>query len=480
MTLVLRYAARSDVGLLRDENEDSGYAGPRLLAIADGMGGQAAGEVASSTVIDAITPLDAELDSSTLLDSLEQAVSVANNRLREMIENDPKLDGMGTTLTALYWTGVRLGLVHIGDSRAYLLRDGELTQLTHDHTFVQSLLDEGRITAEQAEHHPHRSLIIRALDGRGKVELDLSVREVRAGDRYLVCSDGLSSVVSHETIERALGDGTVEHAVETLVDLALRAGGPDNITCIVGELSEDGTAGSGTQVVGAAAERGNRKRNKRTLTGLTAAGRGPAPDDADSDDGDDRHAGGPPTRRRRWLWRGTLLVLVLAALAAGGYFGYRWTQQQYYIGDNDGQVAIYRGLSDSVLGVDLSSVYESEQIALADLPTFDRNQVAADIPADNLQHAQSIVAGLATKAIACKRARQLDEQPSSSPSGQPTGPTSGASGTHTPQRPTATGSPSGIRAASPTPRPTPSPSPSASPNQTPNNAVLAECGEQSG
>ena len=475
MTLVLRYAARSDVGLLRDDNEDSGYAGPRLLAIADGMGGQAAGEVASSTVIDAITSLDAELDNSALLDTLEQAVSVANSRLREMIENDPKLDGMGTTLTALYWTGARLGLVHIGDSRAYLLRDGELTQLTHDHTFVQSLLDEGRITAEQAEHHPHRSLIIRALDGRGKVELDLSLREVRAGDRYLVCSDGLSSVVSHETIERTLGDGSIDHAVETLVDLALRAGGPDNITCIAGELSEDGAAGTEAQVVGAAADRGDRKRGKRTLTRLTAAGRGSAPEDPDSDDGDDRHAGGPPTRRRRWLWRGTALAVVLAAVLAGSYFGYRWTQRQYYVGDSNGQVAIYRGLSDSVLGVDLSSVYESEQIGLADLPIFDRNQVAADIPADNLQHARSIVAELEDKAFACQQARQRG-QPSSGPSGQPTGPTSGSSGTPSPQRPTATSSPSGTRAASPKA----TPSPFASPSQTPNNAVLAECGEQPG
>jgi len=471
MTLVLRYAARSDVGLLRDENEDSGYAGPRLLAIADGMGGQAAGEVASSTIINAIIPLDAELDSATLLETLDQAVSVANNRLREMIEKDPKLDGMGTTLTALYWTGARLGLVHIGDSRAYMLRDGKLTQLTHDHTFVQSLLDEGRITAEQAEHHPHRSLIIRALDGRGKVELDLSVREVRAGDRYLVCSDGLSGVVSHETIERTLGDGSVDHAVETLVDLALRAGGPDNITCIVGELSENGAAGTEVQVVGAAAERGDRKRNKRTLTRLAAAGRGSAPDDPDSD-GDDRHAGGPPTRRRRWLWRGAMLAVVLVALLAGSYFGYRWTQHQYYVGDDDGQVAIYRGLSDSVLGVDLSSVYESEQIVLTDLPTFDRAQVAADIPADNLQHARSIVAQLADKALACQQVRQQGGQSSSGPTSQPTRPSSSSSGTHSPQRPTSSGSPSGTRAASPTP--------SASPSPTQSNAVRAECGEQPG
>jgi len=484
MTLVLRYAARSDVGLLRDENEDSGYAGPRLLAIADGMGGQAAGEVASSTIIDAITSLDADLGTTALLDTIEQSVGAANSRLRTMIENDPKLDGMGTTLTALYWTGARMGLVHIGDSRAYMLRDGELTQITHDHTFVQSLLDEGRITAEQAEHHPHRSLIIRALDGRSRVELDLSVREVRPGDRYLVCSDGLSSVVSHETIERTLSEtGPLDQAVETLIDLALRAGGPDNITCILGELSENGTATTAPQVVGAAAERKDRKRpGKGTLTRLTAAGRGWHRTDDDDDPVDEHHAGGPPTRRRRWLLRSTVLALALALLAVGGFYGYRWTQRQYYVGDQDGQVAIYRGLSDSVLGVNLSSVYERETIALTDLPTFDRNQVTADIPADNLTHARAIVAQLANKAVVCQKARRLHEQPGGTPSPQPSTPASGASpgtGTLAPQRPpTSSGSPAAAQPTSASPTASASPSASATASPSPNNAVLAECGEQ--
>ncbi len=482
MTLTMRYAARSDVGLLRDGNEDSGYAGDRLLAIAEGWGGQAAGEVASATVIDSLAPLDAELAESSLLDTLEQAVSAANDRLREMIEKDPTLDGMGTTLTALYWTGTRLGLVHIGDSRAYLLRDAELSQITHDHTFVQSLLDEGRITAEQAEHHPHRSLIIRALDGRGRVELDLSVREVRAGDRYLVCSDGLSSVVSHETIERTLREaGSPEQAVESLIDLALRAGGPDNITCIVGELADSSDpATASPQIVGAAAERRERKRPGRgPISRLTAAGRGSDPD-PDPDDGDDL---GPdePGRRRRWLWGGTALALVAALLVVGGYYGYRWTQRQYYVGDSAGQVAIYRGLPDTVLGLDLSSVYERETIVLTDLPTFDRNQVVADIPADDLAHARTIVAELADKASACQEARRRAEQPG--PTGTPSPPQSGASAgpgsTLTPQAPPGvTPSPSPTGTQTPT-TPTPTPSPTASPT-APDDDVLAECGEQQG
>src|SRR5262245_8132312 len=172
MTLVLRYAARSDVGLLREGNEDSGYAGPRLLAVADGMGGQAAGEVASSIVVATIAPLDDDVPGSELLDSLGHAGEEANDHLREMVRENPQLEGMGTTLTALLWAGTRLGLVHVGDSRAYLLRDNELQQITQDHTWVQRLVDEGRITAEEADHHPQRSLLMRAIDGRGNVDLD--------------------------------------------------------------------------------------------------------------------------------------------------------------------------------------------------------------------------------------------------------------------------------------------------------------------
>src|SRR5512135_2498801 len=185
MTLVLRYAVRSDVGLLRDGNEDSLYAGPRLLAVADGMGGHAAGEVASAIAIAALAPLDEDAPGADLTEALRRATISANDQLREMVSADSALDGMGTTLTAVLSAGVRLGLVHVGDSRAYLLRDRVLQQITHDHTLVQTLVDEGRLAAEEAGSHPQRSLLTRALDGRGSVELDLSVREARAGDRYL-------------------------------------------------------------------------------------------------------------------------------------------------------------------------------------------------------------------------------------------------------------------------------------------------------
>ena len=231
MSLSLRFAAGSHKGMIREGNEDSGYAGPRLLAIADGMGGQAAGEVASSEVISTLVALDDDVPGSDILTSLGTAVQRANDQLRMMVEEDPQLEGMGTTLTALLWTGQRLGLVHVGDSRAYLLRDGVLTQITQDHTWVQRLVDEGRITEEEATTHPQRSLLMRALGSGDHVEPDLSIREVRAGDRYLICSDGLSGVVSHQTMEDTLASYQgPQETVQELIQLALRGGGPDNIT----------------------------------------------------------------------------------------------------------------------------------------------------------------------------------------------------------------------------------------------------------
>ena len=198
MTLVLRYAARSDRGLVRANNEDSVYAGARLLALADGMGGHAAGEVASQLVIAALAHLDDDEPGGDLLAKLDSAVRAGNAAIAAQVEMEPDLEGMGTTLTAILFDGNRIGLVHIGDSRGYLLRDGELAQITKDDTFVQTLVDEGRITREEAHSHPQRSLIMRALTGH-EVEPTLTMREARAGDRYLLCSDGLSDPVSEAT-----------------------------------------------------------------------------------------------------------------------------------------------------------------------------------------------------------------------------------------------------------------------------------------
>ena len=241
MTLALRYAVRSDVGLLREGNEDSAYAGPCLLAIADGMGGHAAGEVASAVAISALATLDHE-PAGDLLDPLAEAVAEANITLHEMSVADPSVEGMGTTLTAMLWQGSHVALCHIGDSRAYMLRDGELFQITRDHTLVQSLVDEGRLTPQAAASHPQRSLLLRALDGRTEADPDLSIREARFGDRYLLCSDGLSDVVTDQTLHKTLQTVTdPDDAVMQLIELAIRSGGPDNITCIVADVVDTDT-----------------------------------------------------------------------------------------------------------------------------------------------------------------------------------------------------------------------------------------------
>ena len=236
-TLAIRYAVRSDIGLDREDNEDSVYAGPRLLAVADGMGGHAAGEVASAAVIEALRPLDTQVPAGELLNALDHAVRRASSALSDIVRDDPSLQGMGTTLTALLWSGSQLGLVHIGDSRAYLVRDGEVFQITHDHTVVQSLLDDGRITAGEVASHPQRSLLLRALAGSGSQEPDLQLREARPGDRYLLCSDGLHEVAPAGSIARVLLTvSDPDQAAADLIALAIAGGGPDNVTCIVADV----------------------------------------------------------------------------------------------------------------------------------------------------------------------------------------------------------------------------------------------------
>jgi PPM family protein phosphatase len=237
VTLALRYAVQSDVGLRREGNEDSAYAGPHLLAVADGMGGHAAGEVASAVTITTIAPLDAEDPGSGLVSALADAVSTANLRLQELIISDPAIEGMGTTLTALLWREGYAALCHIGDSRAYLLRDGQFVQITHDHSLIQSLLDEGQITEDDVATHPYRSLLIRALNGSTTAEPDLALLQTCPGDRYLLCSDGLSGVVSEQTLHKMLTSVPDLHEVTSLlVELAIEGGGPDNITCIVADV----------------------------------------------------------------------------------------------------------------------------------------------------------------------------------------------------------------------------------------------------
>jgi protein phosphatase len=236
-TLAIRYAVRTDTGLEREQNEDAAYAGARLLAVADGMGGHVGGEVASAAVIDALKPLDTQVPAGELLNALDHAVRQASRSLSSLVKADPALRGMGTTLTALLWSGSQLGLVHIGDSRAYLVRDGQVFQITHDHTMVQSLLADGKITVDEAASHPQRNLMLRALVAGRSYEPDLQLHEARPGDRYLLCSDGLHEVADAADIARVLCTvADPDEAAADLIRLAIDGGGPDNVTCIVADV----------------------------------------------------------------------------------------------------------------------------------------------------------------------------------------------------------------------------------------------------
>ncbi|MFD3581671.1 MerR family transcriptional regulator [Streptomyces sp. NPDC058683] len=232
--LELRYAAHSDRGLVRPANQDTVYAGRRLLAVADGCG--AGGARASAAAVQALKFLeDAELPAGNVLNLLEDAVRSADEAVRGVAQDSADA---GTTLTALLWTGSRLALVHIGDSRAYLLRDGELFRITHDHSVVQSLIDEGRLTPAEADSHPQRMLLARALSGGEPATPDLKLHEARGGDRYLLCSDGLTRVVPDERIRELMGGGReVGDVVRGLVDEANSVGGPDNVSAVVADVT---------------------------------------------------------------------------------------------------------------------------------------------------------------------------------------------------------------------------------------------------
>jgi protein phosphatase len=243
--LAIRYYAASDVGRVRATNQDRGYAGPSLLAVADGFG--TVGDAASAAVIDALRPLESGgLPAGApgdLLNALSDAVAAASASVRSLAAADSAAADSGSTLTAMYWTGSQLAMVHIGDGRAYLFRDGGLFQITHDHSVVQSLVDAGKLTQEEAASHPQRALLLKALSADSPAAPpDLSLHDARTGDRYLLCSDGLTSAVPVSVIRETLLDAAAspEEVVTRLINLANEAGGPDNIACAVADITEAG------------------------------------------------------------------------------------------------------------------------------------------------------------------------------------------------------------------------------------------------
>lgn len=392
MPLVFRYAARSDVGLVRQGNEDSGYASDSLLIVADGMGGHVAGEMASATVTAILAGLPIA-ESEDVLTQLADAVDDAQLEMRHIIAEQPDFQGMGTTVTVVCWQGDRASIAHVGDSRAYMLRNGELLRLTKDHTYVQTLVDAGQITAAQAATHRRRNLLIRAIDGVNTVEPDLSIREVHPGDRIMLCTDGLSGVINDDEIREMLSRSDPPGAVTALVDAAIERGAPDNVTCVVADVAQVAEPPAGTRpvVVGAAAE----PRTRSKLPGVDF------PQDSQLDEQPESAQWHEPVRPRR---RGRWIVAAVAALVGLILIGgtWLWTSQQYYVGSQDGYVTVYRGIPQSVGSLPLSSVVETTAIPSVQLPVYAQELVNATIAAQDRADADRIVAILDEQAQTCR------------------------------------------------------------------------------
>ncbi len=405
MTTTGTSAAVSHVGKIRSNNQDSGYAGSHLFLVADGMGGHAGGDVASAIAVTRIAETDREYTSPNDAEfALQAALLAANALLAETVFEHGELTGMGTTVSGILRVGNQVALAHIGDSRIYRFRGGVLEQITADHTFVQRLVDSGRITPEEAAVHPRRSVLMRVLgDVDASPEIDTAVLDTQPGDRWLLCSDGLSSYVPEERIAAVLAaGGRTGDAADRLIKESLDQGAPDNVTVVLVDIDESGSSAHVPPItVGSAAsplafDGDSSRRALRLPSLLLHPLKATQPDDShfepESDDflnalivEDRRRA-----RRRRITWL-VFVGLVLATVIAVAILGYNFTQRHFFVGAQDGRVAIFQGVQQDIGPIPLSHVFEETTIELTDLPLFQRQQVEATINADDLTDAHRIV-----------------------------------------------------------------------------------------
>ncbi|HEX3929612.1 MAG TPA: protein phosphatase 2C domain-containing protein [Nocardioides sp.] len=423
MSFRLQYAAISDVGRVRKDNQDAGYAGPWLLTVCDGVGGAARGDLASSTAITQLRRLDEPpSDDHDAADTAEHRLELvagalhrASDKIGDLVDEEPSLSGTSTTATVALFDGERLAMGHVGDSRAYLFRDREISQLTSDHTFVQSLIDEGRITEADARTHPHRNLILKALDGVHEVDPDLFTVQLAESDRILLCSDGASGSLDNRRLADILSTGSPDFAAVELVRASLEAGSTDNVTCIVADVlpvSAEETADEPTpMVVGSAAELRRRPRAGASFfRGHRAGDTGEmepiaadlvdelppgVPFAIDTDPEAARYAPRPP-RRHPWLRRGLALLGLLGIAWMAGAAAWTWSQHQYYVGEQHGVVTVFRGVQADVPGLSLSHAYETSNVRVGQLDPYTARTVESGIGVGSLGEAERTVQRLAT------------------------------------------------------------------------------------
>lgn len=414
MTFSLDFRVHSEVGRVRQNNQDAAYASPHMLLVADGMGGAAAGDLASAVAATEAHSSDRRLGDEHLLEHMAGVMQRANDRLADLVQWNPEFDGMGTTFCGAAFSGSMLGVAHIGDSRGYLLRDGELKQLTHDHSWVQALIDEGRLTPEQAASHPHRSLILKVLNGADGTDPDFFELDAREGDVLLFCSDGLSGLVDEEELHRLMAGDDLDKAVKQLAARANQLGGYDNISLVLARVvpQSDELDGRDGVLAGSALER-------RIPTVTVADDEGypepPAAEDETEHGVEENARYAPSDTKRRWA---PPLAVVLAALLliGGAVWGVRiYSSSRYFIAEFDGHVAIYNGLPGALLGRELNHLVERRGTLVEDLPVYYQRLVANTIGSDSLEgarHTADTLDDYARRCAAVRRERALSPSPS--------------------------------------------------------------------
>ena len=387
-SLYFRAAGRSDVGLVRENNEDSGFIGKNFLLVADGMGGHAAGELASSTAVSVVAQLESSLDKISDIDKkLFNIPSVISKELKNTISKDSTRSGMGTTLTTVVLHDNSLRVVHVGDSRAYLIRDKQIKAITKDQSYIQSLIDNNEITLEEAKTHPQRSLLLQAIDGLTEATAFIDSVEVIAGDKLVLCSDGLTNVVSDQEILQVVNQFEYVGAVSALIEKSLENGGPDNITVIVAEVVSEKYENK-IVVLGAAAE----PRNRIKLPGLEFP--------------TDIHpfitSEFPALKSVTWVKKFVYIFVSAVIAILVGWYSTNWISKQYYVSNLGDNLAIFQGLNSSIGPVSLSRPVQSFDLDVIVLTKADQQLLRAGIGADSLTEARFIVRRLDQRALCSK------------------------------------------------------------------------------
>ncbi|MPZ91339.1 MAG: Stp1/IreP family PP2C-type Ser/Thr phosphatase [Actinobacteria bacterium] len=419
-----RIGTKTDVGRRREVNEDSFLVHEPLFVVADGMGGHVAGDIASSTAIDTIKEESSSANAQDM-NTLARLVLGANSRIWEKAQSDASLRGMGTTCTLLMLDSSRAHFAHVGDSRAYLLREGKLTQVTEDHTLVGRMVKEGRLSADEAERHPQRSIVTRALGVDSVVEVDLMTVDLQEGDRILICSDGLSSMIDSDSIASILEEESdPQVAAERLVDAANEAGGEDNITVVILDIVDAETPGVGATTTSRRVDTAESPGSVPSSTTapssseMTYAGGGAiaAPPEVDPSREEQVHTARDEVldERPARTWPRKLVVglVIVVLLGIGAFFGVRYLlSNSWYVGVNDeGFVTVYEGIPEEIAGLDLSEEIEVSEIRADQFPDVVSANLGDGIKKDSLEDARTHITNLEEQIEAEERRDQRNRQ----------------------------------------------------------------------